>query len=92
MNLENIKCCNSRLAVSAQKPAKIVFDSMAGEDEVTDADMEAADADHKAEKSSFYWKQTEEDLELWCYVSPSLTKSAVSLDLKNGVSLEVRDV
>lgn len=87
----NMVCVqDSRLAVSAQKPVKIVFDSMAGEDEVTDADMEAAEAEHKAEKPSFYWKQTEEDIELWCYVSPSLTKSAVSVDLREGVSLEVK--
>ena len=73
-----------RLVVSGQRAVRLVFDSMVGEEEeITEAEMEAVGevkADKEAE-AGFYWRQTEQDVELWCYTSNAVTKSSVQVKL-----------
>ena len=75
-----------RLVVSGQKAVRLVFDSMVGEEEeITEAEMEAVTevrGDAEAE-ASFYWRQTEQDVELWCYISSAVTKGSVQVRLTN---------
>jgi len=78
--------------VSSQRPVRLVFDSMVGEEEeITEAEMEAVGevkADKEAE-AGFYWRQTEQDVELWCYTSNSVTKSSVQVSVDRGRDVEV---
>ena len=73
-----------KLVVSGQRQVRLVFDSMVGEEEeITEAEMEAV-GEVKAEKEAeagFYWRQTEQDVELWCYTSNAVTKSSVQVSL-----------
>ena len=86
-----VSVIDGRMVVSAQKHVRIMFDSMAGEDEVTDADMEAVmEADSNSDKPGFYWRQTDQDVELWCYITDAVTKSNVSINITDGKYLEVK--
>ena len=86
-----VSLVSGRLVTSCQKEARIVFDSMAGEEEITDADMEAVNNDDNSdEKTRVFWTQTDQDIELWCYLTEIVTKDAVKISLDDGDKLEIR--
>ena len=85
--VNTVSVVQGKLVVSAQKEAELVFDSMAGLDELTDAELEAVSVDTDEKKASFYWKQSEEDVEVWCYGGEEVSKSSVQVTV--GPRLEV---
>ena len=77
-----------RLVISAEKQPKLVFDSMAGLDEVTDAELELA-TDPGERKAKFYWRQSEEDVEVWCYGGEGVSKTSVEVSLAHRLEVSV---
>eukprot|EP00088_Acartia_fossae_P001645 TRINITY_DN10655_c0_g2_i1.p1 TRINITY_DN10655_c0_g2~~TRINITY_DN10655_c0_g2_i1.p1 ORF type:complete len:571 (+),score=117.23 TRINITY_DN10655_c0_g2_i1:52-1764(+) len=65
------------LAVSAEKKTVLSFDSL---NPVETLDVEPVNQEQD-EKPKFYWKQTDEDLEIWFYVLPDTVKSQVNINV-----------
>ena len=78
---------SGRLVISGQKSARLVFDSTLGDEEdITDADMEAAVSGGCAEgeaEPELYWRQTAEDVEVWCYTG-EVSRARVQVSLERG--------
>ena len=87
--VNTVAVLQGRLVVSAEKQPRLVFDSMAGLDEVTDAELEAVADDTGERKAKFYWRQTEEDVEVWCYGGEGVSKTSVEVRVSQRLEVSV---
>ena len=74
-----------KLVLSTEKQATVVFDSMTPMEEVTEQEIQtAANKGPEAgeEKPEFYWRQSSEDVEIWCYGGEGVTRSMVKVGLE----------
>jgi len=74
------------LAVSAEKKTVLSFDSLNPVEESLDLDEIQQQPE---ENAKFYWRQDDEDVEIWFYISPETTKAQVKIDLSD-VNIDVR--
>ena len=79
-----VSITGSNLAVSAEKKTILAFDSL---HPVEHLNLEKEEK--KDEPPHFYWKQTDEDIEMWFYVISDTTKNLINIEVKEDV-LEVK--
>ena len=79
-----VSITGSNLAVSAEKKTILAFDSLHPVEHLNLEKEEKED-----EPAHFYWKQTEEDIEMWFYVISDTTKNLINIEVNEDI-LEVK--